>query len=219
METFEYGAKSMNWRIQPVNKIISLSENIFNSDSSEIENTIILDLINSLFNCKKYLNLQISTNHSSKLNNYSIELKNFEILFFKLFLNSKFIISSLFLIYDNEFINVRNYYLENFYEFIQNKKNINKTDLFNIFSFLVENLKKEEKRENLQLIYKILTKIISEDKMNSDIYKSIKENSFVDELLKRVDYSEIKIKREMKFDLLNLNLSIIKSCSHLWSWS
>jgi hypothetical protein len=167
------------------------------TNDSELLNTI-LKVCNAINLNRKLTTTKMRKNENSEVNNeifkiHLKELKAFEKDLFSTLTESKIIYNAIMLIYqiyDEE--SQRGYLLNKFNEIIITKESFDFVNIPSLFEFFIKSLRKEDKVDNLQLIFSILTKITRpgpEETESKEIFRILKTNDNIDYVMNLVKFS------------------------------
>lgn len=196
-----------------INKILRIIENNFfvlNTLTENVNKTL-LNILIGLNSCKKYINGKIKSKEDSGVSNnlnwnfYLKEIKIFEDRLFNDMYEAKLLHKTIIEIYSQNNTktslidkNTRNYLLNKYLEvFItnnpgekQSQTTLQDEQIQNVFEFFISNTiidKKEDKNENLQIIFSILTRVLNDNISNqlvlNNLLKVLKNKKNIENLL------------------------------------
>jgi hypothetical protein len=148
-----------------LDQLVSINESLFFEKNISVNNSVITNICASLSSIFKHR----SHEKAIKL------IEDFQDYLFDLLSESKIIHTCVLLIYENYSQEARNYFLLKYYDILITNEHLGKGDAnARIFEYLLDNYVNEKHNENLQIVFSILTKLVSSEKSYSDYIDSNK---------------------------------------------
>jgi hypothetical protein len=178
-EKKEHLTKKLNNSVVLLDQIVNLNESLFFDKA--IMGTIKTEMITSI--CSSLSEIFKALREGDKFKQLLVALGSFQDYFFDILSESKIIHNCVLLIYDNYSQEARNYFLVKYFDILITNEKLSKNT--KIFEYLLTNYSTEKSNENLQIVFSILTKIITGDKSFSDTLDEKAVNDLISFIKKR----------------------------------